>query len=95
MFTKTVLIHLDEKDLEKAFKCLYEYSNRYILIAEYYNPVPVTVKYRGHDNKLFKRDFCEDLCKLFPDLKLINYGFVYRNDTFFPLDDITWFLLEK
>ena len=95
VFTKTVLIHLNEKDLEKAFQCLYNYSNKYILIAEYFNPVPVTIRYRGHDNKLFKRDFCEDLCKMFPDLKLIKYGFVYRNDPLFPLDDITWFLLEK
>ena len=97
VFTKTVLIHLNETDLNEAYKCLYEYSNRYILIAEYYNPVPVTIKYRGHDNKLFKRDFCSDLMQLFPDLKLVKYGFVYKKDPVYQggQDDVTWFLLEK
>ena len=28
-------------------------------------------------------------------LKLIDYGFVYHKDPLYPLDDITWFLLEK
>jgi hypothetical protein len=28
-------------------------------------------------------------------LKLIDYGFCYHRDPQEPLDDITWFLLEK
>ena len=28
-------------------------------------------------------------------LKLIDYGFVYRNDPWYPLDDLSWFLLKK
>jgi len=28
-------------------------------------------------------------------MKLIDYGFNYRNDPSFPQDDITWFLMEK
>ena len=31
----------------------------------------------------------------FDDLKLADYGFVYRRDLLFPQDDINWFLLEK
>jgi hypothetical protein len=30
----------------------------------------------------------------FPDLSLVEYGFVYHRDPF-PQDDLTWFLLEK
>ena len=66
-----------------------------LLICEYYNPTPVTIEYRGHKNKLFKRDFAGELLKQYPDLNLINYGFKYKNDNDYPLDDITWFLLRK
>jgi spore coat polysaccharide biosynthesis protein SpsF len=44
---------------------------------------------------LFKRDFAGELLDRFSDLRLIDYGFVYRRDTHFPLDDISWFLFEK
>jgi len=44
---------------------------------------------------LFKRDFAGEMLERFADLKLLDYGFVYRRDPNFPQDDITWFLLEK
>ncbi len=94
-FTKTVLIHLDEKDLKVAYEKLFERSKKYILIAEYYNPNPVTIEYRGHQNKLFKRDFCSEIMSLFNNIELIDYKFIYSKDKDFPLDDITWFLLKK
>ena len=31
----------------------------------------------------------------FPDLRLIDYGFVYHRDPNFPQDDLNWFLMEK
>lgn len=95
VFTKTVLIHLNSIELPTAYDILYKSSSRYILLAEYYNPVPDAVIYRGHHNKLFRRDFCSELTERYPDLSLIDYGFVYHNDPEHPLDDITWFLLEK
>ena len=66
-----------------------------MLLCEYYNPSPATVTYRGHDNRLFKRDFCGEMHELYPDLALVDYGFAYHADPVFPQDDITWFLLEK
>ena len=63
--------------------------------AEYYNPSPISIEYRGHSNKLFKRDFCDEMLDLYQDLKLKDYGFIYQRDKMFPQDDITWFLLEK
>ena len=92
-FTKTVLIHINPEHLAIVYDNLYKLSNRYILTAEYYNPAPVEVEYRGNKRRLFKRDFAGDLIHRF-GMKLINYGFVYKNDRF-PQDDITWFLLEK
>ena len=92
---KGVLIHINPECLDRAYKALYESSRKYILICEYYNPVPVEVDYRGHSGKLFKRDFCGDIMSRYPDLKLIDYGFAYKKDPAFSQDDITWFLLEK
>lgn len=92
---KGVLIHINPNYLQNVYERLYENSNKYILVAEYYNPSPVEVNYRGHEGKLFKRDFAGELMDKYPDLKLIDYGFLYHRDNNFPQDDITWFLMEK
>lgn len=94
-FIKGVLIHLNPDMLEVVYKKLYNSTSKYILVAEYYNPTPVTIPYRGHSDRLFKRDFAGELLDRFTDLKLVDYGFVYRRDPKFPQDDITWFLLQK
>ena len=95
VFTKGVLIHINPNDLGKVYHNLYNCSKKYICIAEYYNPVPVSVEYRGYSNKLFKRDFCGELMHKYPDLTLIDYGFCYHLDDAFPQDDLNWFVLEK
>lgn len=94
-FTKGVLIHLPPDLLPAAYDKLYQASRRFILVAEYYNPTPVEVSYRGHAERLFKRDFAGDLLDRHADLRLLDYGFVYHRDPLFPADDISWFLLEK
>jgi spore coat polysaccharide biosynthesis protein SpsF len=92
---KGVLIHINPESLEQVYDLLYRSSSRYICVAEYYNPAPVEVVYRGHTGKLFKRDFAGELLDGYPDLQLVYYGFAYHRDKYFPQDDITWFLLEK
>ena len=92
---KGVLIHINPDSLDEVYEKLYELTQRYLLIAEYYNPSPVAIEYRGHKGKLFKRDFCGEVLDKYPDLKLIDYGFIYHRDPVYPQDDITWFLLEK
>lgn len=92
---KTVLIHINPEKLADVYKKIHQLSAKYIIIAEYYNPFPVDVVYRGHKDKLFKRDFCGELLQTFPDLHLVDYGFVYHLDQKFPQDDVNWFLLEK
>jgi pseudaminic acid biosynthesis-associated methylase len=94
-FTKGVLIHINPDLLPVVYDKLYYHSNRYVLIAEYYNPTPVALPYRGHDARLFKRDFAGEMMDRFPDLTLVDYGFLYHRDGNFPQDDITWFMLEK
>lgn len=92
---KGVLIHINPDFLPQVYESLYQSSSRYILLCEYYNPSPAQIDYRGHSNKLFKRDFAGELLKKYTDLSLVDYGFSYRHDPNFPQDDITWFLLEK
>ena len=95
VFTKTVLIHIPPEKLVNVYENLYQNALKYILIAEYYDPNPVDVVYRGYKNKLFKRDFCGELLDSYPSLKLLDYGFTYHRDQMFPQDDISWFLLKK
>jgi len=92
---KGVLIHINPDKLNDVYDLLYQTSKQYILICEYYNPTPVEVNYRGHNGKLFKRDFAGEFMDKFSNVKLIDYGFVYKRDLSFPQDDITWFLMEK
>lgn len=92
---KGVLIHINPDMLNVVYDKLYESSNNYILICEYYNPTPVNIDYRGHTDKLFKRDFAGEMLEKYPTLELIDYGFSYKRDAKFPQDDITWFLLKK
>lgn len=94
VFSKGVMIHLMQDQLVPTYKKMYKWSNRFILIAEYYNPTPVTIPYRGNNDRLFKRDFAGEFLDLFPDLVLRDYGFAYHRGTY-PQDDINWFLLEK
>lgn len=92
---KGVLIHLNPEVLPQVYEKLLAACGRYLLVAEYYNPTPVAIPYRGHSDRLFKRDFAGEMMDRYPQLKLIDYGFAYRRDCNFPQDDITWFLMEK
>lgn len=94
-FTKGVLIHINPDHLSEAYKTLYDSSNRYILISKYYNPTPIEINYRGHRDRLFKRDFAGEILEQYPDLRLVNYGFEYHRDNNYCFDDLNWFLLEK
>lgn len=95
VFTKGVLIHINPEMLQAVYDLLYHSTQRYIFLSEYYNPTPVEVAYRGHSEKLFKRDFSGEIMDRYPDLELVDYGFVYHRDVNFPQDDTTWFLLQK
>jgi hypothetical protein len=74
---------------------IYNYSRKYILLAEYFNRTPVMIEYQGRVNKLFKSDFGKLFIQNFK-VNIIDYGFlwgkIYDNAGF---DDITWWLFEK
>lgn len=90
-----VLIHINPDSLPTAYELLFVLSKRFILVSEYFNPVPVAIPYRGHENRLFKRDFAGELWAKYPSLRLVDYGFVWSKDPVAPKDDTTWFLFEK
>lgn len=92
---KGVLIHINPDMLPVVYEKMYQSSSKFILIAEYYNPSPVAIPYRGHQDRLFKRDFAGEFLEKYPDTELVDYGFAYRRDPAFPQDDITWFLIKK
>ena len=95
VFIKGVLIHLNPEYLDAVYQKIYDSSSKYVCIVEYYNPTPVAIPYRGHNDKLFKRDWAGEMMDKFPDLNLIDYGFLYHRDNAFNHGDSTWFLMEK
>ena len=92
---KGVLIHINPDALPGVYDTLVASTSRYILVAEYYNPAPVAIPYRGHMDRLFKRDFAGEIMERHPQMQLVDYGFAYHRDPNGPQDDITWFLMEK
>lgn len=89
-----VMIHLAPEKLPAAYDVLASSSSRYVLLSEYYNPTPVEIPYRGHSERMYKRDFAGELMDRHPSLHLVDYGCAYRRDPNWLLDDTTWFLLE-
>jgi len=95
VLVKGTLIHVAPERLPDAYRVVERCARRYVCFVEYYNPAPVEVSYRGHQGKLFKRDFAGEYLRQHPAFELVNYGFVYRGDANFPQDDVTWFLMER
>ncbi len=95
VFTVTVMIHINPELLDSLYEKIYKMSKKYIIIAEYYNPTPTEVNYRGHEGKLFKRDFAGELLEKYKDLRLVDYKFYYKRDPLAFTDDTTFFILEK
>jgi spore coat polysaccharide biosynthesis protein SpsF len=92
---KGVLIHINPDELTDVYSKLVSSCGRYLLVAEYYNPTPMSITYRGHNDRLFKRDFAGEIMDRYPEMQLIDYGFAYHRDPVFPQGDVNWFLMEK
>lgn len=95
VFTMGVLIHIHPDDLLMNMHKIYNYSNKYILLGEYFNRTPVMIEYQGQEDKLFKRDFGKLFIENFP-ARLVDYGFLWGH-IYDPagFDDVTWWLFEK
>ncbi len=93
VFTAGVLIHIPEPALRDTMREIHRTSRRYVACLEYFSRDPHTLRYRGEDDMLFKRDFGGLYLDMFPDLKIVDDGFFWRRST--GADDLTWCLLEK
>ncbi|MEO5364481.1 MAG: methyltransferase domain-containing protein [Magnetococcus sp. DMHC-8] len=93
VFTSTVLIHVHPDDLEHSCREIHRVANRYIVCIEYFADKLEMIPYRGHENKLFKRDFGSYWLDLFPTLRVLDYGFAWKRLTL--LDNLTWWAFEK
>jgi len=95
VFTTGVLIHINPDQLLQHMEKMFRYSNKYILMGEYFNRTPVSIEYQGEKDKLFKRDFGKLFIENF-DVKLLNYGFLWGHIyDVAGFDDVTWWLFEK
>jgi pseudaminic acid biosynthesis-associated methylase len=92
-FTSGVLIHIHPDHLAASLKEIHRCSRRWIGCIEYFSDKPEMIPYRGHDDRLFKRDFGGFWLDSFPDLRVVAYGFAWKRVT--GLDNLTWWLFEK
>jgi spore coat polysaccharide biosynthesis protein SpsF len=95
VFTCGVLIHLDPAALPDAYRKLAASSARYVLINEYFNPVPLELAYREHRERLFKRDFGAEFLEANDGrARVVDYGFLWH-EVEPGWDNTTWWLFEK
>lgn len=92
-FTSGVMIHIHHDDLLQACTNIYNSTGKYIVCYEYFSDQPEMINYRGHGEKLFKRDYGAFWLENFPDLKCLGYGFEWKQLT--GLDNSTWWVFEK
>lgn len=92
VFSMGVLIHISPQNL---LENMFSYSNKYILIGEYFSRSPVMIEYQGQINKLFKQDFGKLFIENF-NVSLVDYGFLWGHEfDKAGFDDITWWLFKK
>jgi pseudaminic acid biosynthesis-associated methylase len=94
VFTAGVLIHIAPEDLGAALDEIVRVSRRYVLCIEYFSHQPVEVPYHGHSGLLFKRDFGAFYLDRFPQLRPVDYGFLWQRE-FKIFDNLNWWLFEK
>ncbi len=93
-FTAGVLIHVDPDDLPDITGEIVRASRRYVLCIEYFSHTPEALSYRDHEGLLFKRDFGAFYLDQYPQLKIRDYGFLWKREL--PVfDNVNWWLFEK
>lgn len=92
-FTSGVLIHIHPDHLAASLKEIHRCARRWIGCIEYFSDKPEMIPYRGHNDRLFKRDFGGLWLDSFSDLRVVAYGFAWKRVT--GLDNLTWWLFEK
>jgi pseudaminic acid biosynthesis-associated methylase len=92
VFTMGVLIHIAGDVLPIVMSEIVRCSSRYVLCGEYFAEEETLVEYRGEAEALFKRDYGSLYARLFPELELVDRGFLGRDEGW---DDVTWWLFRR
>ena len=93
VFTSGVLIHIENSNLDKSIEEIYRVSKKYILCIEYFSDKEEFVYYDDGNAILVKRDYGALYLDKFKDLKVVDYGFLWKRIEKF--DNVTWWLFEK
>jgi len=94
VFTCGVLIHIAPEDLGRITDEIVRVAKKYIICIEYFSHNPEKIAYRGYKNLLFKRDFGAFYLERYPNLKWIDYGFLWEKE-FKIFDNLNWWLFVK
>jgi len=95
VFTRGVLIHVNPKSLPLVYENMYNHSSRYIVMTEYFAPKREMIPYHGKNDLLWRADYAGEIMNMYPDLKLVDYFFIYKRDPVAPQDNVTVFIMEK
>ena len=91
-FTSGVLIHQPDSALRGVMSEVVRVARTFVLAVEYHADETVEVPYRGQSGALFKRDYAGLYQSYFPQLELLEGGFLARDEGW---DDATWCLFRK
>ena len=104
VMTHGVLIHVAPENLKRMTDEIVRVARKYVICTEYFSHEPCEVTYKGKEHLIFKRDFGKWYLDNYPNLKCINYGFLWQQEycdktkphpygTVF--DDLNWWVFEK
>jgi spore coat polysaccharide biosynthesis protein SpsF len=91
-FTMGVLIHQPENTLPLVMAEVVRCSKGYVFCAEYFSETAVEVPYHNQQGALFKRNYGKLYEDLFPELELVEQGFLSREEGW---DDVTFWMFKK
>lgn len=92
-FTSGVLIHVAPDDLGKMTDEIVRVARYYVLCIEYFSDEPESVPYHSMDGYLFKRDYGLFYHERYPELRIVDYGFLWQPVD--SADNCNWWLFRK
>ena len=93
VFTSGVLIHVAPENLGGVVDEIVRVARHYIVCIEYFAHEPTEVPYHGMSGFLFKRDFGKFYLERHPELRVLDYGFLWQ--VLDSADNANWWLFAK
>ena len=93
VFTSGVLIHIAPENLGGVVDEIVRVARHYVVCIEYFSHEPTEVEYHGMSGYLFKRDFGKYYLERHPDLRVLDYGFLWQELD--SADNANWWLFAK